>query len=127
MLTKLFLIFLTIPLIEIVLFIEIGSRIGTWMTLLIIASTAILGASLAHKEGLKTWWGIQDKLSSGGLPNEELLDALMILVAGVVLLTPGFLTDVIGFLLLFPGTRRAIKQWLRRKLSQHLHIHYRQG
>ena len=125
MLTKLLLLFITIPLIEIMLFIEIGSRLGTWMTLLIVAGTAIVGASLAHQEGLKTWWRIQDKLSSGILPDTELIDALLILIAGITLLTPGFLTDAIGFFLLYPGTRRAVRRWLRRQLSQRLQVHDR--
>jgi UPF0716 protein FxsA len=125
MLTKLLLLFVTIPLIEIMLFIEIGSRLGTWMTLLIVAGTAIVGASLAHQEGLKTWWRIQDKLSSGILPDTELIDALLILIAGITLLTPGFLTDAIGFFLLYPGTRRAVRRWLRRQLSQRLQVHDR--
>jgi len=126
MLAKLFLLFLTVPIIEIVLFIEIGSRIGTVATLLIVVITAILGASLAHREGLKTWWRMQNKLASGAMPDEELLDALMILVAGAVLLTPGFLTDTVGFLLLFPGTRRVIKQWARRKLGQRMQVLHRE-
>jgi UPF0716 protein FxsA len=124
--TKLLLLFVIVPLIEIMLFIEIGSRIGTWMTLLIVAGTAVVGASLAHQEGLKTWWRIQDKLSSGILPDTELLDALLILMAGITLITPGFLTDAIGFLLLYPGTRRAIQRWLRRQLSQRLQVHDRE-
>ena len=126
MLAKLFLLFLTVPIIEIVLFIEIGSRIGTVATLLIVVITAILGASLAHREGLKTWWRIQNKLVSGSMPDEELLDALMILVAGAVLLTPGFLTDTVGFLLLYPGTRRVVKQWARRKLDQRIQLLHRE-
>jgi UPF0716 protein FxsA len=124
--TKLLLLFVIVPLIEIMLFIEIGSRIGTWMTLLIVAGTAIVGASLAHQEGLKTWWRIQDKLSSGILPDTELLDALLILIAGLALITPGFLTDTIGFLLLYPSTRQALKRWLRRQLSQRLQVHDRE-
>ena len=126
MLAKLFLLFLIVPIIEIVLFIEIGSRIGTPATLLIVVITAILGASLAHREGLKTWWRMQSKLASGSMPDEELLDALMILVAGAVLLTPGFLTDAVGFLLLYPGTRRGIKQWARRKIGQRIQVSHRE-
>ena len=125
MFVKLLLVFTTIPLLEIVLFIEIGSRIGTLMTLLIVAITAILGAALAHREGLKAWWRIQDKLYQGEIPDDELLDGLLILVAGAMLLTPGFLTDAIGFLLLYPGTRQPVKSWLRHKFSQRYQIHYR--
>ena len=126
MFAKLFLIFLCIPLIEIMLFLEIGSRVGTWMTLTIIIATALLGASLAQREGLKTWWRIQDKLASGAIPGEELLDALMILVAGALLLTPGFLTDAIGFCLLHPGMRRRVKQWARNKFNRDLQVEYRE-
>ncbi len=126
MLGKLLLAFITVPLVEIVLFIEIGSRIGTWTTLLIVALTAILGATLAHREGLKTWWAIQDKLARGLMPDEELLDGLLILIAGALLLTPGFLTDTIGFLLLYRASRQGVKRWLRRRFTQRLQIHYRE-
>jgi UPF0716 protein FxsA len=78
---------------------------------------------LAHREGLKTWWRIQEKFYGGLMPNEELLDGLLILIAGAVLLTPGFLTDAFGFLLLYPGTRQAVKRWLHRKFSQRFQIH----
>ncbi len=125
MFAKLLLLFITVPLLEIVLFIEIGSRIGTLMTLLIVALTAIMGATLAHREGLKAWWRIQDKLYQGAMPDEELLDGVLILVAGALLLTPGFLTDAMGFVLLYPRTREPVKSWLRHKFSQRYQIHYR--
>jgi len=86
----------------------------------------VLGASLTHHEGLKTWWRLQQKLASGALPDEELLDGILILVAGATLLTPGFLTDAIGFTLLYSGTRRIIKRWLRRKFSRSLNVEYRE-
>jgi len=120
MLGKLLLAFTIIPIVEIALFIEIGSRIGTLYTLLIIVGTAVLGAVLAHREGLKTWWHIQEKLLSGRMPGEELLDGILILLAGALLLAPGFCTDVSGVLLLLPPTRRMVKQWLRRQFSQRL-------
>jgi UPF0716 protein FxsA len=69
---------------------------------------------------------LQQKLASGTLPDEELLDGIMILVAGAMLLTPGFLTDAIGFTLLYPGTRRIIKHWIRRKFSRSLNVEYRE-
>ncbi len=125
MFAKLLLLFLTVPLVEIMLFIEIGSRIGTLSTLLIVALTAILGAFLAHREGLKAWWRIQDKLYQGSIPDDEFLDAMLILIAGALLLTPGFLTDAIGFLLLFPATRHSVKNRLRHKFRQRYQIHYR--
>jgi UPF0716 protein FxsA len=126
MLAKLLLVFLAVPLAEILLFIEIGSRIGTWLTLLIVVLTAVFGASLAHREGLKTWWRLQEKLSQGRMPDEELVDGALVLFAGALLLTPGSLTDTVGFLLLYTTTRQAIKRWLRRKFSQHWRIQHRQ-
>jgi UPF0716 protein FxsA len=126
MLAKLLLVFLAVPLAEIMLFIEIGSRIGTWMTLIIVVLTAVLGASLAQREGLKTWWRLQEKLSQGHMPDEELLDGALILFAGALLLTPGFLTDSIGFLLLYTKTRPVIKRWLRQRFSQRWRMQSRQ-
>ncbi len=126
MLAKLFAVFLIVPIIELVLLLTIGAQIGIWATLGIIVATALLGASLAQQEGLRAWWRFQEKLSSGAFPNEELLDGLMILVAGAVLLTPGFLTDAIGFTLLIPASRRVVKGWLRRSFSQHIDAQYRE-
>ncbi|ETX08318.1 MAG: hypothetical protein ETSY2_06080 [Candidatus Entotheonella gemina] len=126
MLAKLFAIFLIVPLIELALLLTIGAQIGIWATLAIIISTAMLGASLTRREGLKTWLRFQEKLTTGALPNEELLDGLMILVAGAVLLTPGFLTDVVGFILLIPGSRRVVKGWVRQRFSQHIDTPFRE-
>lgn len=126
MLAKFFAVFLIVPLIELALLLTIGAQIGIWATLAIIVGTAIMGASLTRQEGLKTWWRFQEKLSTGALPNEELLDGLMILVAGAMLLTPGFLTDATGFMLLIPGSRRMVKGWLRRRFSQHIDTPFRE-
>lgn len=123
MLAKLLLAFTVVPLIEIMLFIEIGSRIGTWTTLLIIAVTAVWGAALAHREGLRVWVRLQDRLLSGQMPAEELFDGLLVLVAGALLLTPGFFTDAAGFLLLLPPSRQVIKRWLQRRFSRRLRLH----
>ena len=96
MLVKLLLLFIALPLAEIVLLIEIGSRIGTLATLAILVLTAVLGASLAYREGLKVLWRIQQKMAQGIMPDEELIDGVLILAAGIVLLTPGLLTDAAG-------------------------------
>jgi UPF0716 protein FxsA len=125
MLAKLILLFTVIPLVEIILLIEIGSRLGTGVTLLLLLGTALLGAALARHEGLKTLWRVQTKLANGMMPDEELLDGLLILVAGVMLLAPGLLTDVLGVVLLIPGSRRVIKRWLRHFFRQRLQAQYR--
>ena len=117
MLLKLFLAFTIIPIIEIYLLIEIGSMFGALTAVALVILTGFLGAFLARMQGLQTLYRIQESLREGRMPSGELLDALLIGIAGLVLLTPGFLTDSAGFMLLIPATRNAIKNWLRRQIE----------
>ena len=117
MLLKLFLAFTIIPIIEIYLLIEIGSMFGALTAVTLVILTGFLGAFLARMQGLQTLYRIQESLREGRMPSGELLDALLIIIAGLVLLTPGFLTDSAGFLLLIPATRNFIKYWLRRQIE----------
>ena len=117
MLLKLFLAFTIIPIIEIYLLIEIGSVFGALTAVTLVILTGFLGAFLARMQGLQTLYRIQKSLREGRMPSGELLDALLIVIAGLVLLTPGFLTDSAGFLLLIPATRNLIKYWLRRQIE----------
>ena len=117
MLLKLFLAFTIIPIIEIYLLIEIGSMFGALTAVTLVILTGFLGAFLARMQGLQTLYRIQESLREGRMPSGELLDALLIVIAGLVLLTPGFLTDSAGFLLLIPATRNSIKYWLRRQIG----------
>ena len=117
MLLKLFLAFTIIPIIEIYLLIEIGSMFGALTAVTLVILTGFLGAFLARMQGLQTLYRIQESLHEGKMPSGELLDALLIVFAGLVLLTPGFLTDSAGFLLLIPATRNSIKYWLRRQIE----------
>lgn len=117
MLLKLFLAFTIIPFIEIYLLIKIGSYLGAFNTVLIVILTAFLGALLARYQGFQTMLRVRESLERGEMPAEELLDALLILLAGIVLLTPGFLTDLAGLMILMPATRLKFKRWLRRKFD----------
>ena len=117
MLLKLFLAFTIIPIIEIYLLIEIGSMFGALTAVTLVILTGFLGAFLARMQGLQTLYRIQESLREGRMPSGELMDALLIIIAGLVLLTPGFLTDSAGFLLLIPATRNFIKYWLRRQIE----------
>ena len=117
MLLKLFLAFTIIPIIEIYLLIEIGSIFGALTAVILVILTGFLGAFLARMQGLQTFFRIQESLREGRMPSGDLLDALLIVIAGLVLLTPGFLTDSAGFLLLIPATRNSIKYWLRRQIE----------
>ena len=117
MLLKLFLAFTIIPIIEIYLLIEIGSIFGTLTAVTLVILTGFLGAFLSRMQGLQTLYRIQESLREDKMPSGELLDALLIVIAGLVLLTPGFLTDSAGFLLLIPATRNSIKYWIRRQIE----------
>ncbi len=118
MLVKLFLAFTLIPAAEIFLFIEIGKTIGTLNTFLLVILSGFAGAWLARMQGMQTLLRVRASLDQGIMPAEELVDAVIIFAAGVVLLTPGFLTDVMGLLLLFPPTRFHFKRFLRHHFDE---------
>ncbi|MED6340019.1 MAG: FxsA family protein [SAR324 cluster bacterium] len=114
---KLFLAFTTIPLVEIYLLIHIGSVFGVFTSIALVFFTGLLGAYLARIQGIKTLFKIQESIKEGRMPSGELLEALLIVAAGIVLLTPGFLTDTIGFLLLLPNIREIVKSWVQTKIK----------
>ena len=118
MFARLLLLFTVIPLIELYLLIEVGSVIGGLNTILLVLGTGALGAFLARLEGLRTLGQIQRNLNQGIVPAEEMVDGVIILVAGLLLITPGILTDACGFLMLIPTTRNAFKRWLRRRFDR---------
>ena len=116
----LFLVIVIIPAVEIALLLLIGQTIGAFPTLALILLTGILGAYLAKQQGLMAIHKVQDLLSRGMMPGDALLDGVCILVGGTLLLTPGFVTDVTGFLLLFPITRTYVKQWLTKYFKKRM-------
>lgn len=113
---RLLLIFIGVPLIELYLFLLIGKQIGIFATVATVVITGFLGAWLTKQQGLKTLARYQQTLSEGKLPHTEVIEGIMILAAGAVLLTPGFLTDFIGFSLLIPPVRA----WVRERLTNYL-------
>ena len=117
MLLKLFLAFTIIPFIEIYFLIKIGSYLGAFNTVIIVILTAFFGALLARYQGFQTMLRVRESLERGEMPAEELIDALLILLAGIVLLTPGFFTDLAGLIILIPSTRLMFKRWLRKKFD----------
>ncbi len=118
MLLKLFLAFTLIPVLELYLLIKIGAVIGALNTMILVILTGFAGAYLARMQGMQTMRRIRSQLQQGIMPAEDLIDAVIIFVAGIVLLTPGFLTDLAGLLLLFPVSRFHFKRWLRQKFDQ---------
>ena len=117
MLWKLFLSFTIIPVSEIYILIAIGGQIGILPSIGLVILTGIVGASLARSQGLQTLGRIRDSFQQGMVPGEELLNALLIAIAGIVLLTPGFLTDAAGLFLLIPATRTLCREWLKRRIE----------
>lgn len=118
----LILLFIFVPLTEIYLLIQIGTRIGAIPTLGLILFTAFLGALLLRVQGLMTLAKIRQSMDRGELPAGSLIEGLILLIAGVLLLTPGFFTDALGFICLIPQVR----QWLAALLIQRffvLHVH----
>ena len=110
-----FILFLVVPFVEIYLLVEIGARIGAPWTILLVVMTAIVGAWLVRVQGLATWRRFQASLARNELPATALVEGLCLLIAGALLLTPGFFTDAAGFACLIPPLRRTlIKHLLRR-------------
>jgi len=114
MFIKLFLVFIFVPVMEIYVLLSVGSLIGLWPTIGLILATGIAGAQLARVQGISVLFSIQQELAQGRMPTSELIDAAMILAGGLLLLTPGFCTDLLGFLLLAPFSRKPLKQYLAR-------------
>ena len=117
MLVKLFIAFTLIPVLELYLLIKIGSAMGLLNTLALVVLTGFVGAYLAKMQGMQTMIRVRTQVQAGNMPGEDLIDAAIIFVAGVVLLTPGLLTDIAGILLLFPVTRFHFKRWARKKID----------
>jgi UPF0716 protein FxsA len=115
--TRLLLLFVALPAAELALLIELGKRVGTGATLALIVATGIVGASLARRQGLGVLAVFQRETAAGRLPASTLVDGVIILLAGALLVTPGILTDVFGFLCLAPAFRRLVKRKLLHRLE----------
>lgn len=115
---RLLLLFIVVPVVELVLLIEIGQRVGTVATIALIIGTGIVGASLARQQGISTLARLRKDLDEGRLPAEAIVDGVLILVAAAVLVTPGVLTDLFGFFCLIPFCRRVLSRNLKRRFER---------
>ncbi len=120
MFTRLLFLFTLLPLLELGLLIKVGEHIGALNTIAIVLLTGIAGASLARTQGFHIINRIRDELSQGHVPTESLLDGVLVLAGGLLLLTPGLVTDTFGFLILIPFTRAVLKNYLRRYFKSKL-------
>lgn len=115
-----FLALLVVPVAEIALIVAVGSVIGGWQTLALLLAESALGAYLVKHEGRRSWQALVSALNTGQMPGRELADAMLVLIGGALLLTPGFLTDIAGFFLILPFTRPITRRWLQRVVERRL-------
>lgn len=114
----LLLLFIVVPIAEIYVIIQVGQAIGALWTILLLIADSLVGARLLRWQGRAAWRRFQEALAAGRMPHREILDGAMIVVGGTLLLTPGFITDVVGLLLLVPPTRSALRRAIVRSLRR---------
>jgi UPF0716 protein FxsA len=115
---RLFILFAILPILEIMLLINVSDRIGGWNTFVVVVVTAFLGAYFVRREGANTLRDVQLKMAQGEMPSKELSEGLLLLVAGVLLVTPGFITDIVGLLFTLPFTRAPIAASIVKSFMQ---------
>ena len=113
----LFVLFIIIPIIEITVIMQVGALLGIWPTIAIVVLSAWLGAKYVRQQGLATLQSVQTRMAQGEMPSEEIVTGLMLLVAGVLLVTPGFVTDIFGLSLLVPAVRTAIANQVQKHIK----------
>lgn len=131
----LLLAFIVLPIVEMLVLLEVGSYIGAWYTILLVLLTAVIGGALLRQQGLRTLMQANQKMQTGQMPLSEMGEGLMLAVAGALLLTPGFVTDTIGFLLMTPGIRQLLlagvlkvlaRASMQGQTAQDFEFHYQQ-
>ena len=120
LLGRLALLFVVVPILELMLLIEMGQLVGLLPTLALVMFTGVTGAWLARAEGVRVFFQFQNELASGKLPGQAMLDGISVLVGGAFLLTPGVLTDFAGFSLLFPPSRRWLQRMARNRFERQI-------
>jgi UPF0716 protein FxsA len=118
----LLLIFLVVPIAELYVIYLVGDAIGVWQTLLLLAADSVLGSLLLRSQGRSVWRRFNDALAAGRMPHREVMDGVLVIFGGAFLITPGFLTDILGLVLLIPPTRGAIRRMVTRRLGQRVEV-----
>lgn len=112
------LLFILVPIVEVYLIIQVGQVVGPWWTIALLIGISVLGSYLIKREGRRAWRALQSAMASGRLPDRELLDGGLLLVGGTLLLTPGFLTDLVGLFFVLPFTRPVARSAARRLIRR---------
>lgn len=110
-------LFVIVPVVEVLLFVVVGDRIGLGSTMLVVLGTGVLGAFVATHQGTAVWRELRTELVAGRFPGRQLAHGAMVLVGGALLLTPGFLTDIVGFGLMVPPLREVVRRWGARRFA----------
>src|SRR6478735_5453979 len=110
-------LFIVVPIAELALLIQVGQAIGVWWTVLILIADALLGSYLLRTQGRLAWRRFNEALVSGRLPHKEVVDGVLVIFGGVLLLTPGFITDIFGLLFLIPPTRVLVRRLIVRRAT----------
>ena len=110
-------LFIVVPIAELAVLIQIGEAIGIWWTIALLIADAVLGSLLARSQGRATWRRFNDALRDGRAPAREVMDGALVLFGGALLLTPGFLSDILGLVLLLPPTRALVRAALVRRFA----------
>jgi UPF0716 protein FxsA len=113
-------LFVGIPLLDTITLVLVGRFLGFWPTVAIVLLSGVIGAQLARRQGLTVWRSLQADLAAGKVPAQGLMDCVLILIAGGMMIAPGFLTDIAALLLLLPPVRAPIKRWARRRIEKML-------
>jgi UPF0716 protein FxsA len=120
MLLPLVLLFIAVPLAELAVIIQVGQAIGVWWTIGLLLADSILGSWLMRHQGRAAWRRFNEALQAGRVPGREVLDGALVIFGGALLLTPGFITDVLGLVLLIPPTRTLVRGVLTRRLAHRM-------
>jgi UPF0716 protein FxsA len=122
MLLPLVLLFIVVPIAELAVLIQVGQVIGVWWTIAILIADAILGSILMRAQGRAAWRRFNEAMGTGRMPGREVLDGALVMFGGLLMLTPGFITDILGFVLLIPPTRAVVRTVLARRLAHRLTV-----
>jgi UPF0716 protein FxsA len=118
----LLLIFLVVPIAELYVIYLVGDAIGVWLTLLLLAADSLLGSLLLRSQGRSVWNRFNEAIADGRVPRREVMDGVLVIFGGAFLITPGFLTDLLGLVLLIPPTRSAVRRIVERRIGQRVQV-----
>jgi UPF0716 protein FxsA len=113
-------LFIVVPLAELYVILKVGDAIGALWTILLLAADSVLGSLLLRAQGRSVWGRFNETMAAGRVPHRELIDGVLIIFGGAFLITPGFLTDIVGLLLLLPPTRSVVRRLLVRRLGRRI-------